>query len=83
MAELAHIEKNQKLADFWGSKSEENISFHFWKNKKWHHTLLFSRNVNFEILNMKYGISNLIDTNKNNSNYDDDAEEESNSNRNI
>ena len=32
MAELAHIEKIQKSADFWGSKLKENINFHFWKN---------------------------------------------------
>ena len=31
MAELAHIEKIQKSADFRGSKSEENINLHFWK----------------------------------------------------
>ena len=44
------------------------------------YTFVFSE---CEFWNMKYEISNLIDTNKNNSNYDDDAEEESNSNRNI
>ena len=32
MAELAHIEKIQKSADFWASKTVENINFHFQKN---------------------------------------------------
>ena len=38
MAELANIEKIQKSADFWGSKSEENINSHFRKKierSKW------------------------------------------------
>ena len=90
MAELAHIEKIQKSADFWGSKSEENINSHFQK-KNWTFQMMMRRTHEnkytiFEGWWWERDSTEIyirIDTNTNSPNYYEDKEVESKSNKRI
>ena len=93
MAELAHIEKIQKSANFWGSKLKKNINFYFWKNmnspnddeedtwKQIHNLWRMVAMIRGRGIPQKYILD--FDTNTNSLNYDDDEEKESKSNKHI